>query len=129
MITENYIKMCEQAKEIQDKWRNPFRNKFGDTYWRGKKYLQISEACVLNIVSHLKVENEIWLPTQEQLWEMVSCNWHDVFCKFLWWHWNDDKNSEEFKSMFTSMNEVWIAFVMKEKYNKIWTGSKWVANE
>jgi len=28
-----------------------------------------------------------------------------------------------------SMNELWLAFVMHEKYQKIWTGEKWVKAE
>jgi hypothetical protein len=28
-----------------------------------------------------------------------------------------------------SFNELWLAFVMKEKYNKIWNGKDWVKNE
>jgi len=25
-----------------------------------------------------------------------------------------------------TLNELWLAFVMHEKYHKIWTGEKWV---
>lgn len=27
---------------------------------------------------------------------------------------------------FTSMEQLWLAFVMKEKYNKVWNGEGWV---
>lgn len=27
---------------------------------------------------------------------------------------------------FESLNELWLAFVMKEKYHKIWTGEEWI---
>jgi len=30
--------------------------------------------------------------------------------------------------IFTSMEQLWLAFVMAEKYNKIWDGEKWVNN-
>lgn len=129
MITDNYIKMCEKAEEIQKLWRKSFKNYIGDLFWKGKKYLMIPEAC--SYVTEIMFEPEdnfIWLPTQEQLQEMISNNWYDVFCKFLWWHSEDDKNSEEFKSMFTSMNEVWLAFVIEEKYHKIWNGKEWEGN-
>ena len=28
--------------------------------------------------------------------------------------------------MFTSMEQLWLAFVMKERHNKIWDGDKWI---
>ena len=128
MITDNYIKMCEKAKEIQEKWRNRlFRNYLGNWYWKGKKYLQIREACHIVISTiFIPKKEHIWLPTQEQLQEMVfnksvgvqtitteiemfsKC---DIGCVF---------------SIFGNMNELWLAFVMYGKYNKIWTGEKWV---
>lgn len=62
---------------------------------------------------------------QEQLQDMIDCDWYKVFSKFLWWHSDSDENAEEFASMFYSMNEVWLAFVMKEKWNKEWNGDDW----
>ena len=72
MITKNYIKMCEKAKGIQKLWERPFKNYVGDLYWRGKKYLQIPEACaVVTEIMFVPKKNNIWLPTQEQLWNML----------------------------------------------------------
>ena len=28
--------------------------------------------------------------------------------------------------VFASMEQLWLAFVMKEKYNKVWSGEDWV---
>ena len=129
MITKNYIKMCEGTKEIQCD-RILGRYEFGDIYYleskhkHGGKFRFIGSYDGYDKDKEL-IEKSVWLPTQEQLQEIISCNWHDVFCKFLWWHSDNDKSSEEFESMFTSMNEVWLAFVMKEKYQKTWTGKKW----
>jgi len=76
----------------------------------------------------------VWLPTEEQLqgiamtlgslqgrvmqpfWELV-----DQFTYFLW----DDK-TRKYASKFESFNELWLAFVMKKKYHKIWDGKTWV---
>lgn len=32
----------------------------------------------------------------------------------------------EYPKQFTSMEQLWLAFVMKEKYGKIWDGEDWV---
>lgn len=42
---------------------------------------------------------------------------------FDWVDWNDDEG--EF-SKYTSMEQLWLAFMMKEKYNKVWDGERWM---
>jgi len=134
MITENYIKMCEQAEEIQKLWRKPFKNYLGDLFWKGKEYLMIPEACSFVIeIMFEPDDNCIWLPTQEQLQEISqeeyskslkkSLAWFGYFVKFVKNKYQDDSIAHEY---FNEMNELWLAFVMKEKYHKIWTGEKWV---
>ena len=66
----------------------------------------------------------IWLPTQEQLQEMIlkpkNTFCPDIFTmlKLL--------NVFAVVNKYDEMNELLLAFVMKEKWNKIWTGKDWV---
>jgi len=72
----------------------------------------------------------IYLPTQERLQEMINayCNYHRINLihefvhldahEYGWNKWCEFVND-------ASMNELWLAFVMHEKYHKIWTGEKW----
>ncbi len=77
----------------------------------------------------------IWLPRQDQLQEMVInnpfkglLNMHFFFADFFY-----DETMEEVgcgsqpiePQKFTSMEQLWLAFVMKEKYNKAWNGKEW----
>jgi len=32
----------------------------------------------------------------------------------------------KYRLLFTSMEQLWLAFVMKEKYGKIWSGTEWI---
>ncbi|KKK58601.1 hypothetical protein LCGC14_3042760 [marine sediment metagenome] len=70
----------------------------------------------------------VWLPRQDQLQEMVGYKGlpylltqtfersvNGESCNYTW------NNGEH----FTSMEQLWLAFVMKEKYDKVWNG-KWV---
>ena len=65
----------------------------------------------------------IWLPRQDQLQEMVDISdWRFklVNCaSFL---------ADNFGS-FATMEQLWLAFVMKEKYHKIWNGEDWIINK
>lgn len=75
----------------------------------------------------------IWLPQQDQLQEMVMPKWKFVaggdydhplaellrkFTRF----WGSFSMSEAI-----SMEQLWLAFVMAEKFNKQWDGERWVA--
>ena len=67
-----------------------------------------------------------WLPSQEQLQGMMDDDcaicMHSRFSAFVnWWldgHQLDEKGS--------SMTKLWLEFVMKVKYDKVWNGVVWL---
>lgn len=142
MITENFIKQCEKAEEIQKKWRVPFKSYVGDLYWKGTKYLMIPEACLF--VTEIMFEPKddfIYLPTQEQLWEKVwlilekypaiayvfKIERHETIISF-----NVGKYIDEgYKKIYSSntIQECLLQFIYNEKYNKIWTGKDWIKED
>ena len=73
--------------------------------------------------------NHIWLPRQDQLQEMFG-GWPlellDKFYTFCMW----DEQFEELRDKMTpiSMEQLWLSFVMKELYQKVWDEAKgeWV---
>ncbi len=100
--SKEYILMCEKAEEIQKFYPNDKISNF----FSGNKL-------------------EIWLPRQDQLQEMIvkaygNCRWHKVFSSFL--NWYGDVNIVQIESM----EQLWLAFVMKEKYQKTWSGKDWI---
>ena len=122
MITDNYIKMCEQAEEIQEAWKqNP-----GDIYIYKK---DIDIGLYYYVTEYKKHNNAVWLPTQEQLQEIIKPTLEtddfelvELFFDFVY---GEDSQPNQINSPIKLMNEMWLAFVMHEKYNKIWTGEKW----
>ena len=153
MITKNYIKMCEKAEEIQKLkptgvWHThsiPHDDGLDD-----KDYLYVSFYYLPNVLKErniqlLKWDNDeghpiigsysdniegaIWLPTQEQLQEMVkdrlfyiSGSFKNIYASASM----GNRDSHVVCNKAKSMNELWLIFVMKEKYNKTWTGKDWV---
>ena len=131
-ISEVYIKMCEQAREIQ------VTRKLGSDFEEGDYF------CKGNTISlHIAweaMDGSIWLPRQDQLQDMVAtdlgslimrwCNW--LFPKSTsneksWSVYDEKTGFTEFNLSFTigdgipegkltSMEQLWLAFVMKEKY-------------
>lgn len=83
-----------------------------------------------NEEDYIQSTKSTWLPTQAQLQEMLGKDFRKVllarmgngeymgldgFVEFAY----EDADS-------TSMESLWLAFVMKELYQKQWTGSEWL---
>jgi len=75
----------------------------------------------------------IWLPRQDQLQDMLGQLSTETWAvlQLVDWateysHHYQDTVYTEYAIQFKSMEQLWLAFVMKEKYNKIWDGDTWV---
>ncbi len=125
--SETYIKMCEEAKEIQDghKWS------VGD-YFVSRGFTDIvivTKSQFHNSAFILDVSYLTWLPQQDDLQEMYGS--YDECIEALYW-WNEcasvgkSKNYWGYDSgAFTSMEQLWLAFYMHETHNKVWDGEGW----
>ena len=116
--SETFIKMCEKAVEIQI--INPCKL---HVFEEGNYYANNGEVSIAQYDSH--DDEGIWLPRQDQLQEMliepkITGDYHPIWklavgvAKFV---------DSEFQA--DSMEQLWLAFVMKEKYNKVWNGEDW----
>ncbi len=131
-----YIKMCEKAYEIQRLWKP----KAGDIgvcpkacfdYFKSPSVL-LTVECELNKYrlwfdvpddNYISKESSVWLPTQAQLQEMVKDPYiHGQTLACGLYHWIQKHDPRE----PMSMEQLWLAFVMFEKYNKTWNGEKWI---
>ena len=74
-----------------------------------------------------------WLPKQDQLQNIIIDKWaasyenkglgfQTTFNTLL----NKTKNTIEYYWKFKSLEQLWLAFVMHEKFNMIWTNSEWI---
>jgi len=155
--TKEYILMCEKAKEIQKQadfikhnWvALPSKEIFGMdkgfqfiSYGKIPKeyyiYLWLANQPQYSKLTKSDWETFIWLPTQDQLQEMVrnieTETWtfkdnKTLIAQFSHWCWQQQpilkiQNTKAYKSM----EQFWLAFVMKEKYGKVWNRKEWVNN-
>lgn len=135
--SELYIKMCGKATEIQD-IKQDKKNRWALTDFIRKVHGMFT-----------------WLPRQDQLQEMLNgldgiyvsitspqgnTNYKYGFTEILLRRCLLNKfhqwcNNNEYHVMFRfhtpfdsfeSMEQLWLAFVMGEKYNKTWDGKDWV---
>ena len=123
--SKEYILMCEKAVEIQKTHNQQMcdcqydKDQDKTFFAMNLSSMALTEPCY---------PMEIWLPCQDQLQDMTKSN--NAFClaeSFVKWverDTNEDPMSPLFR-MRWSMEQLWLAFVMKEKYNKQWTGKDW----
>ena len=76
--------------------------------------------------------NTLWLPRQDQLQDILDENYVHIIGEFKKFAYSEYNNSV-FSACGTfcptengSMEQLWLAFVMNEKYNKVWDGTKWI---
>jgi len=130
--SETYIKMCEKAEEIQKLSMRVPR----DWYVCPICHTVMSEDDgYLYGCPHAGEITLIWLPRQDQLQAMMKednpANQLLKFYHFVFDVWCDYGESleeelrEEMKH-FTSMEQLWLAFVMKERFSKSWNGAEWI---
>jgi len=154
MITKSYIKMCEQAEEIQKSytkcnmgdyihdenhtWFSTFiwHEGLNNNIWEWVQETAKQKRGLPKEKYNLLTRNYIWLPTQEQLQEILfeskDLNLADWFAVFFDKYFYIDKidlvKPQERTKKFHSFKELWFNLVMCELYNKTWTGKKWEVN-
>ena len=118
--SETYMRMSDK---LPDNFPDKYVLHFGDYYYdRNKK-----EVCIHfeSALAYLVRGEVVKLHRQDQLQEMYGdfgkcLDWiHDFQCPEC--NYSDGKVLS-----FTSREQLWLAFLVKEKYNKTWNGEDWV---
>jgi hypothetical protein len=115
----NYIAQCD-CPEIQNNWKV----QEGDYYYHG------GYGCCLFVTDVRDVTTTaIWLPKQDQLQRMMKAKADKLLIELVNYLQDNQKfykNGRVKKLYLTgSMEQLWLAFVMKEKFGKVWVKGKW----
>ena len=117
--SETYIKMCEEAEEIQSLRQCDPMSWY---YHKGFGCNEVVEGR--NLVN---VALSIWLPRQDQLQEMVDIgDWITVLSRFAIFAFGGKRVIDGTPHNVFTMEQLWLAFCMHEKYNKVWNGEEWI---
>lgn len=137
--SETYIKMSD-CPEIQSFWQC----KSGDWFYakedlgdgNDKSFITKGEIVCNGDLANFCWESScdfgggienfnsaVWLPRQDQLQEMVLTNHLPDELRKIIGYFNDFVGSVT--PSFTSMEQLWLVFVMSEKHNKYWDGNEW----
>jgi len=120
--SETNIKMCEKAEEIQE----------GHQPSKEATFIRQDGGVVMDgggNIFFIKIPGEsfVWLPHQDELQEMLPEFIERAgFVNAVANSFADFVNGELYALPFRTFEQFWLAFVMKEKYDKIWTGEDWI---
>ena len=120
--SKQYILMCEKAKEIQklvDKQVN--FSDYIDEFIFGSNLNYFAFKNLRLEKGKYAENNIIWLPRQDQLQEILKDTHWTIYGFFE----QITKFMSDSGSIDWSWEQVWLGFVMKEKYNKVWNGTDW----
>ena len=76
-------------------------------------------------------ERFIWLPRQDQLQDILDLDEkpyylvRDFYKSMTKWEFRDGEYANDDFLQFTSIEQLWLIFVMREKFNKTWNGTDW----
>jgi hypothetical protein len=128
--SEKYVEMCRKANEIQAV------RIYEDGSWYAAEFNWLFTGLICTSCDDEHgcksefTEKSFWLPRQDQLQEMVDRN--DLIVGFYKYATGNDQNCELSLSradLSGSMEQLWLAFVMKTKYNKSWNGENWILDK
>ena len=116
--SETYIKMCD-CPEIQEQ-----RNYSMPNSWAG---LFRDNDDVFIQLKGLRI---VWLPRQDQLQEMLKevNQYYDTWVVKLKRFYDFAFAIKADSNTPDTMEQLWLAFVMNERYSKVWNGEEWITS-
>lgn len=135
--SRQYIQMCKTSKEIQSKWLQTPGDLFVNinnkiSFWT----TQSSNSFTIKNGFKIGKENELitiekffWLPSLDQLLETAQIkgkSYRDTTFDFF--EWTKQKYSQDSKSadsIFGSLEQLWLGYVMEKKFSKKWVNDIW----
>lgn len=130
-VGSEYVKMCEKAEEIQKPYYECLP---GDWYyiWGYSNGIKIANGAIqpLGVTDKEIPSDSVWLPRQDQLQELVPEFIEKAgFVAPIASHFADFAVACANNPLYWSLEtfeQLWLAFVMEEKYQKVWQKKDWI---
>ena len=145
-LSNKYIEMCSQAKELQS-----YHNE-NDLWQVGDKFAvpdMLADGIIIRTVCKIYRKKEerfirlcgengtwesdcqrmfdVWLPYQHQIQDLMTKGYEDIhhlLASFATWH------NREFVELYYKLNidsgeQLWLAFYQSKLYHKVWDDKCW----
>jgi hypothetical protein len=127
--SKEYISQCD-CPEIQDLCNHEYGDRFAVMREGSLQCLTYQERVRWS--EELGCQPKyIFLPRQDQLQEMVIIDNNtlgllDKFHEYVTDLYYKSSENDYLRILESSFEKLWLAFVMKEKFNKTWKAGKWI---
>ena len=148
-MNPDYIKQCEQAEEIQKAWSPAVGDVFAHIWPDGSRPVETNPViegdewdvdgkpkvprvpCLVPwaITWNDRLKSFVWLPTQVQLQKMLPLEARSYLGPIRDFAFEQSVAMQDIRLnvyVFTTMESLWLAFVMFELHQKRWNGSEWL---
>ena len=118
--SEIYIKMCD-CPEIQEGKGYPINSSRDEICYFGNSVYADVDTCSTTW-------RTVWLPRQGEIQEMMGWRKHfkaPIKTRLLHSWVFEGSGRATYCQQFDSLEQLWLAFLMWEKYKKTWSGDKW----
>ena len=144
--TNRYVMMCQKAEEIQNLWRPKqcdFIINLTDIE-EGLSFCKPAESLiqVVNMYYEEKdnenylreceevKEEALWLPRQDQLQKIIEPDNSRVYAMMInviesQYYDAPKQTMVSAPEIFHSMEQLWLAYIMREKFKKEWNDEEW----
>jgi len=127
-VTDKYISLASKGVEIQDMLHRGIRL-YGTPHWSDGLVIRVFGAEAFYFAGFNEARKEtVWLPTQEQLQCLITPKKPDwlltIFSRFFMF--KEVSSKDDYIKYFSSIEQLYFAFVMIEKFGKKWDGSRWI---
>lgn len=136
-----YISLCRKAHEIQEQWQQQHGDFFVgeqgqiECWIKGiheardiRQGVRVSSPSVEGVI---EIRKYVWLPKLDQLIELAQVpgkRYERITQAFFDWTKQDYGFIRgEPRTIFTFLEQVWLAFVMQQKFQKGWNGDTWIS--
>ena len=135
--SRKYVQMCTLAQEIQRDWVPGHGDFFVGRQGRVEAWVEkmqeernVYQGVDLSFADGLpRTTRYIWLPRLDQLIELAQKPGirYEIMTQsfFDWTKRSYPHHSQNPRSVFDSLEKIWLAFIMHKDWGKIWAGQNW----
>jgi len=131
--TKEYIEKCRKAVEIQEYWHN---SSHMISEWARSYFVSPKDGSLIHYYDFESYPQHstgyTWLPLQGQLQDMLDYELGELHYRFYDYVQKEGHNPNNWETAlikYKSMEQLWLAFVMHEKYDKKWNEEDWTTKD
>lgn len=137
--SQTYIRMCRRAAALQKRWVRQYGDAYQDeadrlAFWLHGPETEVKVVadgvCVTCNDNIIHLQRHSWLPRLDQLMELAVIpgeRFEQATQHFHRWLKKSYAPLDQLPpTLFATLEQMWLAFVMQRRYGQRWDGRQWI---